>query len=207
MSQVKLSTQSRDDFGKGAARQLRREGRVPAVIYGDEEAVRHVSLDSHDLDQALKVAQVVLELDVDGTTTNAAPRQIQRDPIRRIVEHVDLVVLSSKEVRERLVVGAAVGKATERAIEEDLEPVTVITSLHIYLDEGLEPDEAIEKAIEDGHEQVKAQALAAAAAAEAEEAAAAAAAEAGEGAEGEAAAGAGDADSGGDSSSDDSSDE
>ena len=189
MSKLEISAQTRDTFGKGSARQLRRDGRVPAVVYGDENPVRHISLDSHDLEQALRVAQVVLEVDIDGDTVNTAPRQVQRDPVRRIVEHVDLVVLSSKEVRDRLVVGAAVNKATERAAEEGLEAVHVITVLHENLAEDMEPDEAIEKAIETVHEQVKEAEAAAAAAAAAEAAKAAAAAEEG----GDAAAGDGDA--------------
>ncbi|MFZ1361874.1 MAG: 50S ribosomal protein L25 [Candidatus Nanopelagicales bacterium] len=179
MSKVEISAQSRDTFGKGSARQLRREGRIPAVIYGGEDPVRHISINGHDLDQALKVAQVVLEVDVDGDKINAAPRQVQRDPVKRTLEHVDLLVLSAKEVRERLVVGAAVNKATTRADEEGLEHVQVITVLHEYLDEGLEPDEAIEKAIETVHEQVKEAEAAAAAAAAAEAAKEAAAAEEG----------------------------
>ncbi len=179
MSKVEISAQSRDTFGKGSARQLRREGRIPAVIYGGEDPVRHISINGHDLDQALKVAQVVLEVDVDGDKINAAPRQVQRDPVKRTLEHVDLLVLSAKEVRERLVVGAAVNKATTRADEEGLEHVQVITVLHEYLDEGLEPDEAIEKAIETVHEQVKEAEAAAAAAAAAEAAKEVAAAEEG----------------------------
>lgn len=186
MSKVEISAKSRETFGKGSARQLRRDGRIPAVIYGGEDPVRHISLDGHDLEQALKVAQVVLEVDVEGEAVNAAPRQVQRDPVKRTLEHVDLLVLSAKEVRERLVVGAAVNKATARADEEGLEHVQVITVLHEFLEEGLEPDDAVEKAIEAVHEQVKEAEAAAAAAAAAEAAkAAAAAAEGGEeGAEG-----------------------
>ncbi len=180
MSKVEIAALKRETFGKGSARQLRREGRIPAVIYGDENPVRHISVDGHDLEQALKVAQVVLEVDVEGEAVNAAPRQVQRDPVKRTIEHVDLLVLSAKEVRERLVVGAAVNKATTRADEEGLEHVQVITVLHEYLDEGLEPDEAVEKAIETVHEQVKEAEAAAAAAAAAEAAKAAAAAEDGE---------------------------
>ena len=73
MSKLEISAQTRDTFGKGSARQLRRDGRVPAVVYGDENPVRHISLDSHDLEQALRVAQVVLEVDIDGDTVNTAP--------------------------------------------------------------------------------------------------------------------------------------
>lgn len=188
MSKVQIDAAPRTDFGKGAARKIRRDGRVPAVVYGSEIHVQHVSLPGHDLMMALKTAQVILEVNVDGNALNVAPRQIQRDPVRGNLEHVDLVVLSAQEVRERLVVGAAVAKAEKVAAEEELDTVTLVMAVRELLDEGLETDEAIEKAVENVREQMAAQAAAAAAAAAAEEAAEAAeAAESeGEGDEGEA---------------------
>ncbi|MEI8080981.1 MAG: 50S ribosomal protein L25 [Actinomycetes bacterium] len=178
MAKVQIDVQSRTDFGKGAARQLRRGGRVPAVVYGGDRPVSHVSLPGHDLFLALKKAEVILEIDVDGTVLNVAPRQVQRDPVQHVVEHVDLVVLSAREVRERLVVGAAVAKAEKVAIAEEIEPVTLVEAVRELLEEGLAPDDAIAKAVED----VKA-ALAEAAAASLAQAAAEDAAEAAEAAD------------------------
>lgn len=196
MAAVTLECQERESFGKGSARQLRREGRVPAVVYGSErEGVSHISVDAHALMMALKIPQVILEVSVDGKTVTCAPRQVQRDPVRRTFEHVDLVELSAREVRERIVVGEAVAKAETVATENELDPVAVVTATRELLDEGLEPDEAIEKAVEQVKEQIAAQAAAAAAAAEAEAAKAAEAAAA-EGEEG--AAPADSADAGGD---------
>ncbi|MEI6623102.1 MAG: 50S ribosomal protein L25 [Actinomycetes bacterium] len=149
MAKVQIDVQPRNDFGKGAARQLRRAGRVPAVVYGGDAPVEHVSLPAHDLFLALKKAEVILEISVSGTVLNVAPRQVQRDPVQQIVEHVDLVVLSGKEVRERLVVGAAVAKAEKVAIEEEIEPVTLVEAVRELLEEGMAPDEAIAKAVED----------------------------------------------------------
>lgn len=182
MSAVKLTSEPRDKFGKGAARQMRRDGRVPAVVYGGDADVQHVSLDSHDLMMALKVPKVVLEVEIGDGSIFTAPRDVQRDPIRPIIEHIDLVVLSQREVRERLVVGQAMVKAEAAALEAELEPVAVSELVAQYLDEGMDPDPAIEKAIADIQEQQKAQAEAAAAAAAAEDAAAAEAVEGGEGA-------------------------
>lgn len=194
MSKVQIDAAARTDFGKGAARKIRRAGRVPAVVYGGDIDVQHVSLPGHDLMMALKTSQVILEVNVDGDALNVAPRQIQRDPVRGTLEHVDLIVLSAQEVRERLVVGAAVARAEKVAAEEELDTVTLVMAVRELLDEGLETDEAIDKAVENVREQMAAQAAAAAAAAAVEEAAEAAeAAEGGaEGAAGGESAGSGD---------------
>jgi len=78
-TQVHMSAVPRSDFGKGAARRLRRTGMVPAVIYGHGSDPVHVALDGHDLSKALRQPRVVLALDVDGTDYVCAPRDIQRD--------------------------------------------------------------------------------------------------------------------------------
>lgn len=187
VSQVKMSAESRTEFGKGAARRLRRDGRVPAVIYGGDTEVIHLSLDAHDLMMALKQPKVVLEIALaDSPAQMVAPRDVQRDPIRSTFEHVDLVVLSRREVRERLVLGQAMAKAEQVAIEEELDPVAVATAVSEILsdeDNELEADDAIAAALEQVREAMKAQAEAAAAAAAAEDAAADSAAEADESAD------------------------
>ncbi len=185
MPQIAIDVQPRTDFGKGAARRLRAAGRVPAVIYGPQAETVAVSLPGHDLMMALKVSEVILTIDLDGSAVSVAPRQVQRDPVRRTIEHVDLLVLSAQQVRERLVVGRAVAVAEELATAAELEVVAVITALHELLDEGMEPEDAARVAVERVQRQVAEQASAAAAAAAAEDAAAAeAAAESGPSAEG-----------------------
>lgn len=170
MAKVQLESAPRNNFGKGAARQLRREGRVPAVVYGGNREAAHISVNGHDLMMALKQIGVVLEVQVDGAAVNVAPRQVQKDPVRGDLEHVDLLVLSDREVRERLVVGAALAKAEKVAADEELDVVTVVSAVRDLLDEGLEPDEAINKAIEDIREEQAAAAASAAATAAAEDA-------------------------------------
>ena len=177
--QVRLETRPRTEFGKGSARRIRREDWIPAVVYGTDRTPAHISVPGHDLMMALKTAQVILEVDVDGEALNVAPKQVQRDPVKQVIEHVDLLVLSQKEVRERLVVGAAVAKAEAAAAEAELDSVTVVMAVRELLDEGMDADAAIAQAIETVKEQMEAQAQAAAAAAAAEEAAEAAAAEEG----------------------------
>ncbi|MCX6403966.1 MAG: 50S ribosomal protein L25 [Actinobacteria bacterium] len=92
-----LATNPRTDFGKGAARRLRREGLTPAVIYGHGQAAVHVSIDSHELTLTLRKRASSIEISVDGKTQIVTPRDIQIDPVRRHVEHVDLVVVTAAE--------------------------------------------------------------------------------------------------------------
>lgn len=190
MAKVILEAAPRTEFGKGASRRLRRDGRVPAVVYGTDFGPAHISVPGHDLMMALKHSGVVLEVEIAGQPVNVAPRQVQKDPVTRDLEHVDLLVLSQKEVRERLVVGAAIAKAEQVAAEEELDAVSVVNAVRELLDEGVDPDEAISRAIENVKEDLVTAAAAAAAAADAEEAKEAAAAdESGEGASADGAAG------------------
>lgn len=94
---MSLATNPRTDFGKGAARRLRREGQTPAVIYGHGQAAVHVSIDSHELTLTLRKRASSIEISVDGKTQIVTPRDIQIDPVRRHVEHVDLVVVTAAE--------------------------------------------------------------------------------------------------------------
>jgi len=99
--QVPITAQERSDFGKGAARRLRREGLVPAVLYGQGAELVHVALPTHDLDLALRRSHVVLEVTLNGRTIVAKPRDIQREPVKRYIEHVDLIIITADEALER----------------------------------------------------------------------------------------------------------
>ena len=98
---IRLEAEPRSDFGKGAARRLRRSGRIPVVLYGDGTELLHLSLPGHDLEQALRKPKVTLEIVHGSATTLTKPRDVQRDPVRRTIEHVDLIVVSAAEARER----------------------------------------------------------------------------------------------------------
>ncbi|MCW2540885.1 MAG: ribosomal protein [Frankiales bacterium] len=93
MSEVRLAAEIRTEFGKGGARRTRRAGKIPAVIYGHGADPRHVSLPAHEFGRAMKNggANVLLTLDVDGKDELAIPKAIQRDPIKGVYEHVDLL--------------------------------------------------------------------------------------------------------------------
>ncbi len=95
--QVTLSATPRSEFGKGAARRLRRAHQVPAVLYGHGTEPVHISLPGHETLLALRVANVLLEIDIEGATQLALPKQVQKDPVTGFIEHVDLVVVRRGE--------------------------------------------------------------------------------------------------------------
>jgi large subunit ribosomal protein L25 len=95
--EVRIATEPRNEFGKGAARRVRRANKVPAVLYGHGAEPRHISLPGHELMLALKTANVLLTLEMDGTDELALPKDVQRDPIKGFLEHVDLVVVRRGE--------------------------------------------------------------------------------------------------------------
>ena len=98
MPEVKITAEARNEFGKGAARRSRREGLVPAVLYGHGTETRHLSLPGHDLMLALKTPNVLLRLEgLRNGSEIALPKAVQRDPVRNIIEHVDLILVRSGE--------------------------------------------------------------------------------------------------------------
>jgi large subunit ribosomal protein L25 len=98
MAEIKIAAEPRDSFGKGAARQLRRDGRIPAVLYGHKEEPVHLSLPEHELFLALKNSNVLLNLEITGGKSQLAiPKAVSKDPVRRTLEHIDLLLVRSGE--------------------------------------------------------------------------------------------------------------
>ena len=98
MPEVKIAAEAREEFGKGAARRSRREGKVPAVLYGHGTDTRHLSLPGHDLMLALKTPNVLLRLDgLKNGSEIALPKAVQRDPVKGFIEHVDLILVRRGE--------------------------------------------------------------------------------------------------------------
>ncbi|MES4886845.1 50S ribosomal protein L25/general stress protein Ctc [Streptomyces sp. NPDC096012] len=98
MSEVKLSAESRTEFGKGAARRIRRASKVPGVLYGHGSEPLHLTLPGHELLLALRTPNVLIALDIDGKTNELAiPKSVQRDPIKGFLEHVDLLLVKRGE--------------------------------------------------------------------------------------------------------------
>jgi len=91
MAEVKIAAQLRTEFGKGAARRVRRANQVPAVIYGHGAEPKHVSVPGHELLLALRTANVLISLEIDGSSELVIPKAVQRDPLKGFLEHVDLL--------------------------------------------------------------------------------------------------------------------
>ncbi|WP_136518700.1 50S ribosomal protein L25/general stress protein Ctc [Cellulomonas telluris] len=98
MSDVKLAATARTEFGKGAARRLRRAHQIPAVLYGHGTQPVHVALPGHETMLALKHTNALFEIDLDGETTLAIVKDVQRDVVRQVIEHVDLLVVRRGEM-------------------------------------------------------------------------------------------------------------
>ncbi|MEQ6903521.1 50S ribosomal protein L25/general stress protein Ctc [Nocardioides sp. YIM 152588] len=99
MSTEIIKAEVRTEFGKGAARRIRREDKIPAVIYGHGNDPVHLTLPGHATMMALRHggANAVVELDFDGSTHLALAKQVQTDPVRRVLEHVDFVAVKRGE--------------------------------------------------------------------------------------------------------------
>jgi large subunit ribosomal protein L25 len=99
MSETRLQAEPRTEFGKGAARRIRRDHKVPAVLYGHGTDPVHVTLPGHDTMMALKHggANALLSIDMDGKTQLALPKQVQRHPVRGELEHLDLILVRRGE--------------------------------------------------------------------------------------------------------------
>lgn len=99
MSSEKIVAEKRTEFGKGAARRIRRENKIPAVVYGHGADPMHLSLPGHATMMALKNhgANALLELDIEGKIQLAMTKQVQVDDVRRVIEHVDFVAVRAGE--------------------------------------------------------------------------------------------------------------
>ncbi len=93
----KLVAEPRDLFGKGAARKIRAAGKIPAVIYGHGTEPQHVTLPGHQVGLILRKANQVLDLDILGKSQLALVKDVQKDPVRQIIEHLDLIVVRKGE--------------------------------------------------------------------------------------------------------------
>jgi len=93
----KVTVDLREKFGKGAARKLRVLGMIPAVIYGHGTEPVHVSLPSHRMGLLLRRSNAILDLDINGTSQLVLVKDVQKDPVLAIIEHIDLIVVRKGE--------------------------------------------------------------------------------------------------------------
>ncbi len=126
--QAHLAATKRTEFGKGAARRVRRANMIPAVLYGHGTPPLHLTLPGHDTMMALKQTNAVLKLDVDAEEHLALVKDVQRDPIKRTIEHVDLVVIRKGEkVQVDISVRLEGDAAPETVVSMDYSELTVET--------------------------------------------------------------------------------
>lgn len=97
MAEVSINGTTRTEFGKGASRRARRDGLVPAVIYGHGAAPVHITLNARDLGNALKESNVLLNITFDGKTELTLPKSVVKHPLKQNLEHIDLVLVRRGE--------------------------------------------------------------------------------------------------------------
>lgn len=97
MSEIRIAAETRSEFGKGAARRARRAGLVPGVVYGHGHAPVHLNLPGHDLMMALKTPNALLVVPIEGKDEYVLPKAVQREAIKRTIEHVDLLLVKRGE--------------------------------------------------------------------------------------------------------------
>lgn len=142
---TKVVAEARENFGKGYARRLRAAGKIPAVIYGHGTDPVHVSLPGHQVSLLIRRANAVLELDVAGTQQLTLVKDVQKDPVHQIIEHIDLLVVKKGEKIQVDVPVVVLGEPFAGTIA-NLENTTVLLEVeathipqHIEVDvEGLE---------------------------------------------------------------------
>ena len=120
MAEISINGVRRTEFGKGASRRNRRDGLVPAVIYGHGEAPAHVALPARELGIALKTSNVLLDIVVDGATVLTLPKAVVRNALKGTLEHVDLLLVRRGE---RVVVSVPVHTSGEHDRDGILEHV------------------------------------------------------------------------------------
>ncbi|QCQ16496.1 50S ribosomal protein L25/general stress protein Ctc [Microbacterium sp. RG1] len=93
----KVTAEVRTQFGKGFARRLRAAGQIPAVLYGHGTEPVHLALPGHQVALLIRRANALLELTADGKDHLALVKDVQKDPVRQIIEHIDLLVVKKGE--------------------------------------------------------------------------------------------------------------
>jgi large subunit ribosomal protein L25 len=97
MSEQKLAAEVRTEFGKGYARRARMANQIPAVIYGHGAEPIHITLPAKATTLAVRTANALLSLDINGEGHLALVKDVQRDPIKQIIEHIDLLTVRQGE--------------------------------------------------------------------------------------------------------------
>ncbi|PZP14882.1 MAG: 50S ribosomal protein L25 [Brachybacterium faecium] len=137
----KLNVELREEFGKGAARRIRREHKIPAVLYGHGEEVRHVVLPGHETALAARNTNALLELNLaDGRSELALIKDIQRHPLKRNITHLDLIIVRKGEKVEVDIPVVLVGEPTAPAIAVVDAQTLTLSADALHVPEQIEVD-------------------------------------------------------------------
>ncbi len=144
----KLSVEVRTRTGKGASRQARRDGLVPAVLYGHGSEPQHLTLNAHDFAAVLRHsgANAVLSLDIEGKEQLALTKAITIHPVKRTLQHLDLIIVRR---------GEKVTVEVPVHVEGDAASGTLVTqdATHIEIEaEALSIPESLTVSVEDAEE-------------------------------------------------------
>lgn len=100
MADYQLVATVRENFGKGAARKLRAAGKTPAVVYGHGTDPLHITVETHPLSLIVRQANALIELDLNSEKHLVLVKDVQKDPVPQIIEHVDLLLVKQGEMVE-----------------------------------------------------------------------------------------------------------
>jgi large subunit ribosomal protein L25 len=138
VAEVKIQAEPRSEFGKGAARRIRRDHKVPAVLYGHGSDPVHITLPGHDTMLALKTANALLLIEVEGMESQLAlPKQVQRDPLKGTIEHVDLVIVKRGEKVQVEVALHIEGEAASGALVVTEHPTVTIEAEATHIPDSI----------------------------------------------------------------------
>ena len=141
-SESHIKAETRTEFGKGAARRTRRDGRIPAVIYGHGNDPVHITLPGHQTTMAIKHlgANALLELELDGKESLGLVKAIQVDPIKRVIEHIDFVVVKKGEKVTVDVPVLTVGEAAKGTMVQIENNTVQLEAEATHIPESIEVD-------------------------------------------------------------------
>ena len=134
----KVHAEVREQFGKGAARKIRAAGKIPAVIYGHGTEPQHVTLPAHQVGLILRKANSVLDLDIAGKHEVALVKDVQKDPVRQIIEHIDLIVVKKGEKVQVEVPVHVVGEAAPGTVLEQEAHTLLVEAPALSIPESVE---------------------------------------------------------------------
>jgi large subunit ribosomal protein L25 len=140
MAEISIKGARRSEFGKGASRRIRRSGQVPAVIYGHGTNPIHISLPAKEVMQAVKVSNVLLDIDIDGQVELTLPKSIVRNPLKGYLEHIDLLLVRRDERVTVSVPVHAHGDYDRDGILEHVHNTIEVECLAISIPQSLELD-------------------------------------------------------------------